>query len=380
MQVIQKFFSLFFGLLLIPYQLLAEVVKEGIDVGYDYYSDNVGVTVYSPVIGLKKMLNDKWGLIANLRFDAITAASIKFAAGSYHNDVITDAVTGASDRAFDDLRIAPDISFVYESGISKTDFGFYGSTERDYLVFAVHANEQLSFNDANSIVNIGFSYSYEKWDPQINRALEVDDKNIITVSGSFTQLLSPRAYVVLNSEYTLQSGFLASPYRYINTPTYAAFEKYPDKRQSFPTALTYVQQFGDRFSTHLSYRFYADTWELYSHTADVKAFYDLFEGLTLGLRGRFYTQSAVGFMKPLDEYDFTDDPDYVVSEYKYSEFSSYSYGLSAVYRPTFIEDENIVIKFSATQYQTTDNDYIKAWYGENSITANYFTTAFSYEF
>ena len=380
MQIAKHYFSILLGLLLVPFTLMAEVLKEGVDVSYDFYSDNVGVIVNSPVIGMKKMITDKWGVIANFRIDAITAASMYYASGKANDKVIVDAVTGASDRPFDDTRFAPDLGFVYESGMSRTDFGVYGSTERDYDVFALRMSEQLSFNDANTIVSVGGVYSFEKWDPAINRQLDKKAKHLYAFNGSLTQLLNPKAYLTFNFEYTLQKGLLSSPYRYINTKSYAAFEKYPDKRQTFPVAVTYVQQVGEDFATHLSYRFFADTWEMTSNTADAKLYYDVSESVTLGVRGRFYTQSGVGFIKPLDEYSPDDDPDYVVGEYKYSQFSSYSTGVSLFYRPTFVEDENIVFKMSGNYYLTTDNNYIKAWYGEENIKAIYSSLSFNYEF
>ena len=380
MQIIQRYLGLVLGIMFVPFGLSAEVVKESIDVSYDYYSDNVGVAVYSPVIGMAKLINEKWGVIANLRFDAITAASNHYASGKYHDQVITDAVTGASDKAFDDLRIAPDIGFVYEDGMSKTNFGFYGSIENDYMVFAARINEQLSFNDANTIVSAGAAISYEQWDPAINRKLSTDTKNVYTLTASLTQLLNPQAYLTFNAEYTLQKGFLASPYRYINTQSYAAFDKYPEQRQSFPVSLTYVQQIADDFSTNVSYRLFTDTWDMMSHTIDTKGYYDVTESITLGARLRYYYQSGVGFIKPLNDYSSIDDPDYVVSDYKYSQFSSTSAGLSFFYRPGFIEDENIVIKLSGNYYITSDNDYIESWYGEKNIKATYFTTTFTYEF
>lgn len=380
MQVVQRYLGLILGIILVPFGLSAEVVKESVDVSYDYYSDNVGVAIYSPVIGMAKLINEKWGVIANLRIDAITAASNHYASGKYHDKVITDAVTGASDKPLDDLRVAPDLGFVYEEGISKTSFGFYGSVENDYYVFAARANEQLSFNDANTIISIGGALSYEQWDPAINRKLSTNKKNVYTLTGSLTQLLNPHAYLSFNAEYTLQKGFLASPYRYINTETYAAFDKYPERRQSFPVSLTYVQQIQEDFSTNISYRLFLDTWAMVSHTLDTKGYYDVTDDITLGARLRYYTQSGVGFIKPLDEYTSIDDPDYVVSDYKYSNFSSYSAGLSFFYRPSFVEDENIVLKVSGNYYLTTDNDYIESWYGEKNIKATYFSTAFTYEF
>ncbi len=379
--------------IIVPYKAIASALKDSVDVSYDFYSDNVGVTVYSPVMGIKKALSDKWGLVAKLRLDAISAASIKNASVKFNNDVITDAVTGASGRAgFNDFRVAPDISFIYEGSTFTTTMGTYASNEIDYNVIAAYFNVDTKLNDANTILSFGGSYSYEMWSPRIKRKMlafdnaekkdvEVSDKQIYTVSVGFTQLLNPDAYISGMFEYTEQNGFLSNPYRYYQGTSYARFDLYPNKRRSYPFSLRYVQQYSDKFSTNLFYRFYTDSWALTSNTIDGSFYYDILDSLTLGLKGRFYGQSAVGFIKTVDDYESGNfDDNFFVSDYKYSALATFDAGISMMWRPEFFEDENVLIKLNANYYMTDKNKYIYEWYGEKSIKASYFTTAFSYEF
>ena len=379
--------------IIVPYKAIASALKDSVDFSYDFYSDNVGVTVYSPVMGIKKALSDKWGIVAKLRLDAISAASIKNASARFNNDVITDAVTGASGRAgFDDFRVAPDISFIYEGSTFTTTLGSYVSNEIDYNAVSGYFNVDTKLNDANTVLSFGGSYSYEAWSPRIKRKMlaydsskgeyvEVSDKQIYTLSAGLTQLINPHAYISAMFEYTEQNGFLSNPYKYYKGINYARFDLYPNKRRSFPFSIRYVQQFGDKTSTNLFYRFYTDSWGLSSNTFDGSVYHDVLDNLTLGFKARVYGQSGVGFIKSVEDYaNGNFDDNYFVSDYKYSALATFDAGISMMWRPEFFEDENVLIKLNANFYMSDDNKYIYEWYGEKSIKASYFTTALNYEF
>jgi hypothetical protein len=57
-----------------------------------------------------------------------------------------------------------------------------------------------------------------------------------------------------------------------------------------------------------------------------------------------------------------------------SAFDSYTIGIPFIYK----KDNGDKVTASIDYYQTTDNDYIKSWYGVNSINAVF--TTLSYEF
>ncbi len=370
---------LLLAVVLFPFRLIADALEESFSVSYDYYSDNVDVQVYSPAFDFRKRLSEYWGMGVSLRLDAISAASIRNGSGRYEDSVVIDAVSGASDRlGFDDFRAAPTLSFVYEKGDFVGSFGAYYSNEIDYNVYSGFMDLTYAFNDANTVLSVGGVYSYEVWTPSTNRYLPTDDKTLYSFSASITQLINPKAYVQLRAEYVDQSGLLSSPYHYLLQDGFAQYDRYPDRRRSFPIAFQYVQQLGDITALNADYRFYSDTWEMTSHTGEVKLMVDLGENITVGVRERLYGQSEVGFIKPLK--DVSIDDRYIVSNYKYSALFSSTTGASILWRPSYFEDENVVINLSANYYTTDENAYILAWYGTTKIQAFYTTFGFNYEY
>lgn len=355
------------------------MIKDQVYMSYDQYSDNVGVEVYSPLLGIKQRLGEHFGIDFNVRADAISAASIRQGNGKYKDQVIVDAVSGASGRlGFDDFRVAPTVSLQYENDSTAFSVGGYYSNEIDFDAASVFFNLTQSFNNANTTFSLGGSYANEVWTPTINRELDRNDKVSYDISASLTQLLTPERYFQIRFSYINQNGFLASPYHYLINDTFARYDNYPEKRQSYAAAFQWVEQFGEDFSAHGIYRFYSDSWEISSHTAEAKLYWEMFYNFTFGLRGRYYNQSKAGFTKKFYEYE--KDDYYIVSDYRLSAFNSFTYGASIFYKPEFLEDSDGYISFTYDQYVTDDNNYIQNWYGKSSIEAQYFSIGFGYDF
>lgn len=375
-----KYFFVFLAIVLAPLKSMAGSFKDQVAITYSFYSDNVGVDIFSPMVSLQNKLSEHWGLSASFAVDAMTAASIRNGNGQVKDGVIVDAVSGASGRAgFDDFRVAPTVSLTYENGDFSTNFGSYYSTEIDFDTLAGFGSMSYAFNDANSVVSLGGSYEMAKWSPTTNRVLyPSDEKTQMQVNASIMQLINPTSYFQLRFSYIKQEGYLASPYRYLVSDTVAQFERYPELRTSYATALQYVGQIGDSTSIHLEYRYYGDDWDLSSHTLQGQVFYEIMENLTFGARVRGYTQSKTSFTKKLNEYEYDDA--FIVSDYRLSAFASQDAGLSLLYKPGFFDDENVAISLSYDMYQTDKNAYIENWYGETQIIAKYGTVSLSYDF
>ena len=363
-----------------PIKMVAGSLKDQIAVSYAFYSDNVGVDIFSPAISLQKLLSEHWALNASFAIDAMTAASIRNGNGKVKDGVIVDAVSGASGRyGFDDFRVAPTVSLSYENGDFGANFGSYYSSEIDFDTIAGFGSLNYGFNDANTIVSIGGSYETAKWSPTTNRVLyPSDEKTQVQYNASIMQLINPEHYIQIRYSYIKQEGYLASPYKYLVNDTIAQFDRYPGMRTSYATALQYVGKVSENMSMHLEYRYYADDWDLSSHTVQGQLFYDLMDNLMVGVRARGYVQSKTSFTKKLNDYQVDDA--YIVSDYRLTDFASQDVGLSLEYRPGFIDDENLAIALSYDIYQTDKNAYIENWYGESQIKARYGTVSIRYDF
>jgi len=364
---------------LVPLKILASSLTDRINISADFYADNVGVYIISPMVNLTKTLSEHWAMVTSFRIDAITAASIRNGSGDAYDSVISDALTGASGRAgFEDVRLAPTLGMIYEGRSTEVSFGRYMSNEIDYDVASNYFNVKQSFNDANTVVTLGGVYSYEGWNPTISRNLPVSTKTSRTYSFSLTQLLTPKSYFQFRYSSTEAEGFLASPYHYLDRETFVRFDAYPNLRDSKAWAFLYVQQFWESVAIHGQYRYAWDDWDMTSHTVDGKLFYDLFERVTVGLKGRYYTQTQANFVQAPTDYLETDT--YIASDYRLSALGTLTYGLSVSYKPESLEDENFLLNVSFNYFQTDKNNFIEWWYGTPQIKAFYMSLGIGYDF
>jgi len=371
MQVIK---SLFLGLLvLVPFvRLHAGNLKDSASVGFDTYSDNGDVQVYSPTLSLMKTLSKNILVGFKMRIDAIAAASIRSGVPSAAADTVASASTrgeeGESD-AFDDVRYAPTLMGAYDDGANAGSVGVYYSTEQDYEGMSVFGSYVRQLNEQNTAVGIGFSQSSDRWSPDFDRALPRDDRKERKIDLSVNQLLSPTASVQLVYSYLYSEGFLASPYMYVLRGSAVLYENYPRERTGHALALKGVFLLDPADSMNYGYRYYSDDWGIGSHTLHGEWLHDFGDRVTSGLRLRYYTQGRADFIKPVGAYNAADR--YVAADYRMSAFDSYDVGIPFIFRPSVTGDYKITA--SIDYYQTSDNAYIRNWYGESNLKALYTT-------
>ena len=359
--------------------MLAYTLSDRVGMSLDFYSDNVGVYIISPVYKLSKTLSKHWGLVTSFRIDAITAASIRNGSGNGYNAVVADALTGASGRAgFEDVRIAPTLGMVYEKENVSVSFGRYLSNEIDYDVSSNYLTMKYAMNKANTVISYGVSNSYEGWNPSISRNLAVSTKETQEQKWSITQLVTPKSYVQIRHSSSSSEGFLSSPYHYLDGGTFVRYDAYPGVRESEALAFLFVQQFGDTFAVHGSYRQGSDSWQMESETAELKLFYDLFDNTVIGLKARSYTQTNAYFTKKID--DYTQSDTYIATDYRLRALGTTTFGFSVSYKPESLEDKNFVFNSSFNYFSTDKNNYIESWYGTPQIRAFYMTFGIGYDY
>jgi len=375
MQIIKSFFI---GLMLmIPFlKTYASELKDSASFGFDTYSDNNDVQVYSPTFSLMKTVSKNWLVGIKMRVDAIAAASISL--GGSPVQAQPDAQATASKRSgFDDVRYAPTFFVTYDDGENTATVGGYYSTELDYVGKAVFANYTKQLNQGNTVVGIGISQSADRWSPNNNRPLPTDHRDEQKIDFSVNQLLSSTASIQLVYSYMHSKGFLSSPYPYvIQNGEFIGLENYPDKRTGHAFALKGLQYIDDANTLNYGYRYYTDDWDIDSHTFNVEWLHDVNDNWMIGARARYYTQSGSSFAKPLGTYSPSDK--YVASDYRMTAFDSYDFGIPVTYKPSL--ESPYSISFSIDYYRTSDNAYIQNWFGENNIQAIYTTLRIDYDF
>lgn len=353
----------------------ASELKDSASFGFDTYSDSNDVQVYSPTFELLKTISKNWLVGVKMRVDAIAAASIRF--NNSPALIKPDAQASASKQSnFDDRRYAPTFFVSYDDGENSATVGGYYSNELDYIGKAIFANYTRQLNKGNTAVGIGFSQSNDKWSPNNNRVLEIANRDEQKIDFSINQLLSPDASMQFVYSYMHSKGFLASPYPYVMQDSFIGFEKYPEDRVGHAFALKGVKYIDEDNAFNYGYRYYTDDWGIDSHTFNAEWLHDINEELMVGARARYYTQSAADFTRVIGSYASNDK--YLVTDYRMSAFESYDIGLPVKYKPS--KESPYTFSFSVDYYWTSDNDYIKAWYGNDNIRAVYTTFRIDYEF
>ena len=372
MSLKQIFYSLF-SLLLLEATTLASNLKDSVSLGFNSYVDNADVQVYSPTLSLFKKVSTHWMLGVKMRIDAITAASILNGANGGHTDIVTGA-SRKEDNPFDDIRYAPTAMATYDDGDNTLSFGAYYSKEVDYEGKSVFANYVRQLNEQNTALGIGLSQSFDKWNPVFDRALPKDNRNETKIDFSVNQLITPEFSMQAVYSYLYSQGFLSSPYHYVLQDDIAKFENYPDKRSGHAFALKGVYLLNRANAMNFSYRYYSDDWDIHSHTASIEELHDFSAKLTSGLRLRYYSQSAANFIKPIGNYTLNDN--YFATDYKMSAFDSYTIGIPLIYKAS----RKSKITASLDYYQTTKNEFIKSWYGVDSLSAVFTTLTYEFDY
>ena len=366
-QILYSLFSLF----LLEATTLASNLKDSISFGVNTYVDNADVQVYSPTLSLFKKVSTHWMLGFKMRIDAITAASILNGANAGHTDIVTGA-SRKEDNPFDDVRYAPTVMATYDDGDNSVTFGGYYSKEADYEGKSFFTNYVRQLNQQNTALGIGVSQSFDKWSPVFDRALPKDNRNETKIDFSINQLITPEFSIQAVYSYMYSQGFLSSPYHYVLQDDIAKFENYPDTRAGHAFALKGVYLLNKANAMNFSYRYYTDDWDIKSHTASIEELHDFSNKLTSGLRLRYYSQSASNFIQPIGNYNLADN--YFATDYKMSAFDSYTVGIPLIYKVS----HGNKLTGSIDYYQTTKNDFIKTWYGVDSLSAVF--TTLTYEF
>jgi hypothetical protein len=240
-----------------------------------------------------------------------------------------------------DHRQAFSIGVPFSWGVQELRPLFSYSEESDYISYGGALTYSLALNQKNTTLTFGYSHNSDS----------VRDENFIWESKSsddflvgVSQLLNPKSYMTFNFTFGNETGYLADPYRSVmvvgnpdflqTNPDDAALfpEKRPRNRTKETAYLSYTR-FIDPLNGSLetSYRFFHDSWDIYSHTFTVVWNQKLGKQIVLSPSFRYSVQTAADFYYVLVP-AYTGLPPYYSSDYRLSHFESFAYGLNFTYR------------------------------------------------
>ncbi len=238
-----------------------------------------GVTALGPALLVRKSIADRVSIGASYYLDSVSNASI---------DVVTTASKYRENRA--EYGLTAD--YVYRE--STISLGASTSREPDYT--ANNGSVDLSQEVFGGMTTVSFGYSRGADDVKKKNAPEfADTAKHWRYRLGVTQILTPRWVASANVEILADDGFLGSPYRVARVFGAAVAERTPRTRSARAVKLRLIGDLGSRDALHVDYRYYYDTWDIKSHTAEIGySRYVAGSWLAEGF-GRYYTQSAANF-------------------------------------------------------------------------------------
>jgi len=344
-------------------QAVAEVeIPWQVDSAFLYYSEADRVTVYEPVVAIRKEMGDDEFVGVRLVLDSMTGASPNgamptdspqtFTSPSGASTYTTPAGETPLDTSFHDTRVA--VSAEWEMPLDerlKVIFGGNLSREYDYNSLGVDATFSWDLNQRNTTLTTGLSMSQDQTNPvggvptglspvpttagiQKSTQETSETKDISGLLLGITQVIGPKTLLQFNYTFTDEQGYLTDPYKLLSvldnndqlrvSDPYV-YEKRPDSRQRQTLYLKGAHQFGTDV-LHASYRYYWDDWGVSSHTYDIHYRYELAGGRHyLQPHLRYYLQNKADFY----HYSLQDNniPAYASADYRLGDMSTTTLGL-----------------------------------------------------
>jgi len=333
-----------------------------IDTGILYYSEDARVTAIEPVIRARKEIGDDEYMTYRLVVDSLTGASANgaiptstpqtFTSPSGDATYTTPAGETPLDPTFHDTRVA--LNAEWEKPLSrylKGIFSVNASSEFDYTSLGISATLARDFNNRNTTLTSGVSYSLDTVEPvggipdgltamptttAVNKASPggSDDKTVADLLIGVTQVIDRRTLMQFNYTYGMDDGYLTDPYKILSvvidpsSDTLAGtpylYEKRPDSRTRNALYWKTVHQFSEDV-VNFSYRYYWDDWGISSHTFDARYRYEMGGGHYLMPHARYYLQDKADFYY----YKLTDGdiPQYASADYRLADLSTTTLGL-----------------------------------------------------
>jgi hypothetical protein len=349
-----------------------EVPTWQVDTAALYYGENDGrVKDASISISARRDFQDDRLLSLDFSVDTLTGASPNGALAQGGAQTFTSPSGKASystnagkiplDNTFKDTRVAGGINWTQPFARLYTfSAGLGVSSEYDYQHAGVDLGLTRDFNQRNTTLNAGLSYSKDNVDPvggapaPLSQMLDVGNltnrngsksKDVVDALLGVTQVISRTTVMRLNYSYSDSSGYLNDPYKILSvvdpvsgdaiarTPAAGSggpgylylFESRPDTRRKQALYGELKQYLGGKVLS-LSYRYMTDDWGIDSNTVEARLRWPFATGMYVEPTLRYYTQTAADFYRlslPLGQ----PLPRFASADYRLSDFNATTVGL-----------------------------------------------------
>ncbi|MEO6096636.1 MAG: DUF3570 domain-containing protein [Fibrobacteria bacterium] len=318
------------GIAVAPPSAVASAAEsdQGVDLKYMYYWDRNGVWNHTPALAYFRKFASVWKFQWDQEVDAVSGASRRLGLRNIgrlaDNDLKVDAITGASQQEF---RHSEQATASYSNAGRNASASLYFSDENDYRSYSPSVSGSWDFNERNTTLGGSLALFLDDMHPTGRFSGEGGSREIVSLTASLAQVLSPLTLGSLTANVIRSTGFLGHPYNPAVTADGRMFtENLPNHKTSVAISGLIIQGFhlGERLgSLRLEARHYRDDWKMISNTADLQWYQYLMDGTYVRLRARGYQQGTAAFA---NEY-YRGDEVYRTPDIRFYGFSSLTLGM-----------------------------------------------------
>jgi hypothetical protein len=249
----------------------------------NYYSDNDGNSVVTPLASVEGTVAKIVTLHAHAAYDIMSCASV-------------DVVTAASPKGyFQEVRQEYEGGAAVRLKLTTLSASATYSRENDYSSVSVGLGAATELFQRNTTLTLGYGYT----DSSVGRSGDPNfDKSLgsHTLTASVSQLLTKHLIAQAGWFFNYSSGFQQSPYRAVSLldGSYTT-ESAPGERFRNSVVARLRGALGPRWFLAGDYRIYFDTWGMTGHTVQAMLSNTPLAWFDWRLRARFYAQSGVDF-------------------------------------------------------------------------------------
>ena len=221
-----------------------------------------------------------------------------------------------------DERYAGNVGFDKRFGDNILGAMLYYSTERDYRSVAGSLQWTREFNEKNTVVNAGVSYSADSVD--VFSQSNTQSKNSVDWLLGLTQILDSKTVLAFSLGGGFASGYLGDGYKYAQVNGVLLPESRPNDRDRQTANISLTRSVEPlNGSVEGSYRLYRDSYGIWAHTVSLSWHQKIGPSVLVSPFVRYYTQSAASFY----DVTFSGAPTWYSADYRLSSMSTCSYGV-----------------------------------------------------
>lgn len=288
-----------------------------------YYGEQGRAKVFEPNARITRLFANGQTLSLGLGVDAISGASPSGALPSGRvqttttasGRVRTDSGGQVPVVSFNDLRGSTDLSWLVPLwGHLAATTGVHYSHEKDYRSVGGTAAVSLEFMQRLSTLRVGGGYNDDTVTPsggtrvgltegEIDTTRSSNGKRVSNALVGMSRVLTRRWMVSVDASKTFERGYLTEPYKVLSIMNATSgrtvgeiTEKRPESRDRSAIVAGSVYHLTENI-VYASYRYYWDSWNLRSHTVDLRFRHPFENGSFLQPHLRVYSQSPADFFR-----------------------------------------------------------------------------------